>query len=337
MSQSRPPLVRIQYLDQQLKDNRFPNCTGIARYFEVSSKSIQRDIDYMRDMLHAPIAYDRKKRGYYYEHPGWSFLPAAIWEAREAEALMATRKVLVQYQGSPYYDEVCRALDKVRQYLPEHSTSDEFFNIYSIEQSTTQAIDPKRFALIEDAIRGRLKVTITYRASWNQAVTERTVHPYMFRYSPIRETWYLIGWCELRNDVRTFALGRIRTIAITTRRFTVDRNFSMESYIDKTFEQIHTHEIHEVAIRFTPYQAQWIREHRWHPTQTVEEHENGGLTLRMRVGALDAIRRWVMRYGSEAVVLEPRELREMIRDELQTMGGMYEDVRAVKLESLSLF
>lgn len=337
MRQSRPPLVRIQYLDQQLKENRYPNCTEVARYFEVSSKSIQRDIDYMRDMLQAPIAYDMKKRGYYYEKPGWAFLPAAIWERREAESLMATRKVLARYQGTPYYDEVCRALDKVRQYLPEQSAADGFFDVYSIEQTTSLPVDPKLFATVESAIRGKLKLSMSYRASWNQSVTERTVHPYLFRYSQVRETWYLIAFCELRNDIRTFALGRIRTLALTSKRFTIAKGFSLDGYIDKTFDQIHKDELHDVAIRFTPYQSQWIREHRWHPTQVIEEHRNGGLTLRMRVGALDAIRRWIMRYGSEAEVLEPQELREMIKYELLVMEGMYEDVRAVKLESLSLF
>ncbi len=337
MKQSRPPLVRIQFIDQQLKENRYPNCSSVAGYFEVSTKSIQRDIEYMRDVLHAPIAYDQKLRGYFYETPGWGFLPAAIWEQAEAEALMATKKVLAQYQGTPYYDEVCRALDKVRQYLPENSAADEFFKVYSIEQSTALAVEPRTFATLETAIRSRLKITMTYRASWNQEVTERTVHPYTLRYSPVRETWYLIGFCELRNDIRTFALGRIRTISRTSKRFAVQDGFSLDTYLDKTFEQVHENELQTVSIRFTPYQAQWIREHRWHPTQSVAEHENGGLTLTMKVGALEAIRRWIMRYGSEAEVLEPQELREMIKYELATMGMMYEDVRAVKLESLSLF
>ena len=337
MKQSRPPLVRIQYIDQQLKENRFPNCNQVARYFEVSAKSIQRDFGYMRDVLHAPIAYDQKTRGYFYETPGWRFLPAAIWERQEAEALMATRKVLAQYQGTPYYVEVCRALDKVRQYLPENATADEFFAIYSIEQSTSLAIEPRIFATIETAIRSRVKISMTYRASWNQEVTERTVHPYSFRYSPIRDTWYLIAYCELRNDIRTFALSRIRTISLTRKHFSIEKTFSLDTYLDKTFDQIHENELHDVSIRFTPYQAQWIREHRWHPSQVIVEHEHGGLTLTMKVGALEAIKRWVMRYGSEAEVLEPQELREMIKYELLTMQNMYEDVRAIKLESLSLF
>lgn len=337
MKQSRPPLVRMQHIDRQLKENRYPNCSQVARYFEVSSKSIQRDIDYMRDVLGAPIAYDRKRRGYRYEKAGWSFLPSKILEGKEAEALMATKKVLARYKGSPYYEEVCRALDKVRQYLPENSAADELLSIYSFEQSSSAGIEPRIFARIEDAIRGRLKVNMTYRASWNQEVTERTVHPYLFRYSPVRETWYLIGHCELRNEIRTFAIHRIRTLALTGKRFTVPKTFSLENYVDKTFDQIHRDEAHRVAIRFTPFQAQWIREHIWHPSQETEEHANGGLTLRMTVGALDAVKRWVLRYGCEAQVLEPQELREMMKSEAVAMESLYEDARAVSLQTLPLF
>ena len=337
MSISRPPLVRIRYIDQQLKERRFPNCPSIARYFEVSTKSIQRDIEYMRDGLHAPIAYDQQMRGYYYETPGWAFLPSTILERREAEALMASRKVLAQYKGSPFYDEICRVLDKLRQYLPEASGKNELLDIYSLEQPTSLEIDPKTFAKIEDAVRTSQKLNLTYKAAWNQELTRRTVHPYMFRYSSIRDTWYLIAYCELREDIRTFAVSRIRTLSITSKSFSIPKTFNIDAYLDKTFDQVHENEIHDISIRFTPYQAQWIREHRWHPTQVIEEHENGALTLKMKVGALEAVKRWVMRYGSEAQVLEPQELRKMIKHELLTMENLYEDVRAITHGTLPLF
>lgn len=341
MVQSRPPIVRMQYIDQQLRDNHYPNCTKIAKYFEVSSKSIQRDIDYMRDLLHAPIEYDRKKRGYFYEEEGWSYLAATTLELREAEALIATTKVLQQYQGTPYYNEVSRALDKVRQYLPENSAANQLLSVYSIEQPTHQAVDSRMFASVEDAIRRRLKITMTYRASYraasSEAVTERTLHPYMFHYSQSRDTWYLIGYCELRKDIRTFALNRIRTLSVTEHPFTVPESFSIDEYLEKTFDLIHATEPIDVSIRFTPFQAQWIRERSWHPSQELLELDDGSLILKMKVGALDAVKRWLMGFGEEAEALEPQELREMLQDELGRARDMYEDVRAKGLESLPLF
>ena len=199
------------------------------------------------------------------------------------------------------------------------------------------AFDPRFFAIIEDAIRSKLKITITYRAAWNQEVTERTIHPYMFHYSQQTDTWYLIGYCELRGDFRTFAINRIRTVSLSKKHFTVQKSFSFETYIAKTFDQIHDNETHNVAIRFSPFQSQWIREHQRHPSQKIKEFKDGSLILNMQIGALDAVKRWVMRYGSEAEVLEPQELREMIKYELLATEKMYEDVRVQKVESLSLF
>ena len=337
MRQSRPPLIRMQYMHQQLQSNHYPNCSRVAKYFEVSTKSIRRDVDYMRDLLQAPIEYDQKKRGYYYGNPGWDFLPSTLLEQGEAAALIATKKVLAQCQGSPFYEEVSRALDKMRQYLPEASAANEYLKIYSFEKPSPPAFDPRFFSTIEDAIRSKLKITITYRAAWNQEVKERTVHPYMFHYSQQSDTWYLIGYCELRGDFRTFAINRIRTVSLSKKKFTVQKTFSFDTYIAQAFDQIHDNQTSNVAIRFSPFQSQWIREHKWHPSQEIEELKDGSLVLKMQVGALDAVKRWVMRYGSEAEVLEPQELREMIQYELLATAKMYEDVRFQKVESLSLF
>lgn len=322
MKQSRPPLVRMQYIDQQLRNTAYPNCSRIASHFEVSSKSIQRDIGYMRDMLHAPIDYDRKRRGFFYTG-AWTFLPSATIDRQEAAALAATKKVLSQYQGTPYYEEVSRAIDKVLQYLPGTLPGDDLLEVYSFEQPLSADIDPVHFARIEDAIRNRLMITMHYHASSRQEETVRTVRPYRLHYDQSKGTWYLIAHCELRGEMRTFAVSRIRCLSLKTDHFDFPDSFSIGAYLGKTFDQISGTEDHVVAIRFTPYQSQWIRERRWHPTQEIEEHEDGSLTLTLHVGALEAVKRWIMRYGQEAEVLEPQELRDMIRDEVLCMGEMY--------------
>ena len=56
---SRPPLARMLQLHQQLQAGSFPNCRKLADELEVSTKTIQRDIDFMRDQLGMPIEYDR--------------------------------------------------------------------------------------------------------------------------------------------------------------------------------------------------------------------------------------------------------------------------------------
>ena len=335
MRQSRPPLVRMQHIDREIRSARYPNCSRVAGYFDVSRKSIQRDIDFMRFRLHAPIEYDRKKRGYIYIGD-WTLDPTSFLDHQELEALAATSKVLAPYNGTPYYDEVSRAIDKLMQYLPATCSGDTLFEIYSFENpAPSTQVDEGVFALLERAMRNRQKVTMIYRSSSRNATTERTVQPYRLHFDQSVATWYLIAYCENRCDIRTFAVCRIHDINITTDHFVIPDSFSITDYLQKAFQQTNGIREYDIAIHFTPYQSQWIREHCWHPTQEIQEHDDGSLTLTLKVSALEAVKRWVMRYGAQAEVLEPEELRDMVKLEVREMGAVYgngvSDVKNTKL------
>lgn len=66
---SRPPLVRMMRLHESLTEKRYPNCRKIAEEFEVSPKTVQRDVNFMRDMMDLPIEYDKQRFGFYYARP----------------------------------------------------------------------------------------------------------------------------------------------------------------------------------------------------------------------------------------------------------------------------
>src|SRR5437762_10466562 len=63
---SRPPLERMMRMHERLKAGRYPNCRKLADELEVSSKTVQRDIDFMRYRLGLPIEYDQLHFGFYY-------------------------------------------------------------------------------------------------------------------------------------------------------------------------------------------------------------------------------------------------------------------------------
>jgi proteasome accessory factor B len=313
----------MQHIDREIRSNRYPTCSRIAGYFDVSRKSIQRDIDFMRFSLRAPIEYDRKKRGYTYIGE-WKLDPTSFLDHQESEALAATSKVLTQYNGTPYYNEVSRAIDKLMQYLPASCSGETLLDIYSFDNpAPATQVDEGVFALLDRAARNRQKVTMIYRASSRNATTERTVHPYRLHFDQSGATWYLIAYCEYRHDIRTFAVCRIHDLKITSDHFVIPDSFSITDYLQKAFQQTNGNREYDISIRFTPYQSQWIREHRWHPTQEIHEHDDGALTLTLKVSALEAVKRWVMRYGAQAEVLQPEELREMIKMEVREMDVVY--------------
>ena len=78
-----------------------------------------------------------------------------------------------------------------------------------------------------------------------------------------------------------------------------------------------------VSVRFAPRQARWIRERRWHKTARVQEQLDGGLVLHLKVAETSEIRRWVLQFGSEAEVLTPQSLRDVVAKELAAALGAY--------------
>jgi predicted DNA-binding transcriptional regulator YafY len=73
----------------------------------------------------------------------------------------------------------------------------------------------------------------------------------------------------------------------------------------------------EVVIRFSAQQAPYIKERTWHPSQNLENLPGGRLVLRMRVADVDEVKRWLVGFGAEAEVVEPKELQQAVRQEFR--------------------
>jgi predicted DNA-binding transcriptional regulator YafY len=66
---SRPPLARMLRLHEWLMGDRYPNCRKLAEEFEVSAKTVQRDVNFMRDRMGLPIEYVKGRFGFRYTRP----------------------------------------------------------------------------------------------------------------------------------------------------------------------------------------------------------------------------------------------------------------------------
>ena len=62
-------LPRIFWIDYQIRAGRYPNATTIAAHFEISAKTAQRTIEFLRDQIRMPLAFSRAANGYYYSEP----------------------------------------------------------------------------------------------------------------------------------------------------------------------------------------------------------------------------------------------------------------------------
>src|SRR5258708_8329713 len=94
------PIARMKLIYDAIKTERRPNCSLLAKRLEISAKTIQRDIDYMRYQLDLPIEYDQERHGFYFTEPVGHFPSVHITES-ELVALLVARKRVEHYPNTP--------------------------------------------------------------------------------------------------------------------------------------------------------------------------------------------------------------------------------------------
>ena len=110
---SRPPLYRFQEIFHAIKTGRYPNRTQLARSIEVTTKTIQRDVDYMRYQLGLPIDFDYARGGYYFTKTVTD-LPLFQLTESELVSVFVAQKALEAYQGTPFEQPLRTAFQKLQ-------------------------------------------------------------------------------------------------------------------------------------------------------------------------------------------------------------------------------
>jgi predicted DNA-binding transcriptional regulator YafY len=299
-------------IHQALQSGGFPNATKLAREVEVSTKTIHRDIEFMRDRLNLPIEFAPSDNGYFYNGEVSAFPTMQITEG-EIFALVVAEKALQQYRGTSFEKPLLSAIRKMEQALPDTIS----LNLADIEQTIsfrTRAepiLNLEIFDALAKAVAQRQQLELNYRKP-GQSAEKRLVDAYHL--ANINGEWYLFAYDHARKDLRTFVPARIQSVKATGKIFERTQKFSLEKRLRDSFG-VHSGEGEfDVAIRFNARAADYIREKKWHPSQTLRDLKGGGAELKMKLSSLAEVHRWVLSWGADAVVIKPKELAESIRE-----------------------
>jgi len=322
---SRPPLERMLRIHQAIQSASFPTATTLAAGLEVSTKSIQRDIDFMRDRLELPIEFDRARWGYRYTEEVSAFPTLKITEG-ELFALVVAEKALQQYRGTSFERPLLSALRKMGQSLPDTIS----LNLAEIDQAIsfrTRAepiLDLAIFDQLAKATAARRQLELVYRKPGQRETEVRRVDPYHL--ANINGEWFLFAFDHLRQDIRTFVPSRIKAAKATGNTFPRPHKFSLEQRLRGSFGVQSGQGRFEIALRFDERVADYIREKKWHPSQQLRELRSGGVELRMELSSLAEVERWVLSWGGHARVLRPRALVEAVRLSARRILGAHDTV-----------
>lgn len=313
---TRPPLDRMQQIFQAIKSGEFPNRHRLAADIEVTTKTIQRDIDFMRERLRLPIAYDQEGGGYRFTQPVSSFPMVELTEA-ELISVFIGQKALAQYKGTPFEAPLRSALEKLTSNLSGRLTMswNDLDALVSFKSFEISPVDLTTFQAVSESVRKSVELTFDYRKLDSTKYESRRLQPYHL--ACVLDQWYVIGFCLKRKALRTFVLARMRNAAMDGKTFFRPANFSIEKHLKDSFGVFTAKGSHTVRLKFDSFAAQLVRERIWHPSQKIQELADGELELTLQLSSLLEIEPWILSWGEHARVLGPAELKKRIRNRLE--------------------
>ena len=298
-------------IHQAIQSGHFPNASKLAAEIEVATKTIHRDIEFMRDRLNLPIEYNAGRNGYFYAGEVSAFPTMQITEG-ELFALVVAEKALQQYRGTSFEKPLLSALRKMEQALPDTIS----LNLADLEQTIsfrTRAepiLNLGIFDALAKAVARRQQLEFNYRKPGAKNADKRIVDPYHL--ANVNGEWFLYAFDHGRKDFRKFVPTRILEIKPTGKTFERSRKFSLEKELRDSFG-VHSGQGEFEVVRFSPRAADYIREKKWHESQELRELKGRGVELKLKLSSLVEIERWILSWGGDAKVLKPRELAESIR------------------------
>jgi predicted DNA-binding transcriptional regulator YafY len=325
---NKSQIRRLIELAERIRTQKQPvTCLSLATEWEVSPKTVQRDIDFLRDQLNAPLEFDRKRKSFVFTEPTWS-LPALTVSEGEIVAILLGARMLEQYHGTPAARHLAGIFAKLAESLPDRilMRPEDLFTRFSFRGPPARPVKPENWSAVVRALCDRKTLHLRYRTagmSPGDPPKESPVDPY--HVANLQGEWYLFGVHTGRTDVRQFSMARFERAAVTSRFFELPPGFDPDKLLADTFGRFAcAKQSHRVSLLFSKTAASAVAAQEWHPRQATRTRRDGSLELVFPAKGLEEVRRWVLSWGAEVRVLQPRALREAIQAEIgrmATQGG----------------
>ena len=279
----------------------------LAERLEVNMRTLRRYITMLQD-LGAPIVAERGRNGAYKLESDFK-LPALSLTHDEAVAL--TLGLISARQLG--LTESREAMESVRSKLEEGLTPDLAQSVRGLSETIAlntndgSANLPTGVMLtMSRAAQLQRRVHLRYR-SGQASDSERDLDPYGL--AQYLGKWYVVGFCHLRHDLRSFRLDRVVEVVLTEITFKHPPQFDAQAYVIEAIASLPRRFSYDVLLKTDMMTARrevldWFG--------VLEPHEQGVL-LRGSADDIDWVARHLAKLSFDFVVHEPPELREALR------------------------
>lgn len=304
---------RLLAIVLELQARRYTRAEDLAEQFEVSTRTIYRDVLALCE-AGVPVI---STPGYgYMLSPGY-FLPPLMLTADEAGLLLLGAAFVAEQVDTPYRETVEAARKKIDKILPETTRGEVEFlrdSLRFVSRPRLHAPEVgQRLTVIRRAIRRREVLRLAYQARYGEPGV-RDVEPHGLVCMEGR--WLMAAYCRTREAMRNFRLDRIEQVTPLGERFTRRQDY--------TVREMHpiTRGDDEVRVLVAPESLRWVREDRPLSFEREEEHPDGMVMLLRPRDTRDLLP-WLLSWGPAMQVLGPPALRDRIAALTREMAALY--------------
>jgi predicted DNA-binding transcriptional regulator YafY len=298
----------------------------IERDFEVSRRTAQRMRDaVLRNFPQAEQQLDEERRPRWRIAVSGTVTPGAL-SPEDIVDLEAAAKLLRQHNLRGRAASLEKVARKLRAALPAAVQRRLEPDIEALLEAEGLAMRPGPRPVIRgeiiDTIRLAIKqgreLYVAYRSRHTKRSSGRRVHPYGFL---LGKQHYLVGVSPDRHpdDPRLFALAQIQRVGLLDRTFVRHDGFSLQKFAERSFG-VFQEAPRDIAWKFAPAAADAAAEYVFHPGQSLEKQPDGSVVVRFQAGGLMEMCWHLYTWGADVEVLEPPELKTLMRGALKHRG-----------------
>ena len=247
---------------------------------------------------------------------GYRHIPALTFSPTELMALTFSRHLLKPLEGTQIQASLDSALNKAAAALPSQGLAyvremDDLFSIGLGPHKTYKHHRDTINRLTRGIAQGRT-VQMRYYSASRQKTTRREVDPYRLWYAA--GGLYLIAYDHRREEVRLFAVERIRSLMLTDHAYQMPLGFDVDAYVRDALVIMRGKPI-AVELVFSKPTAAWVKDRIWHPSQQMTPLKDGRLRMALKVADTRELLGWILSFGGGVRVVKPDALKQKVREE----------------------
>ncbi|HQR04963.1 MAG: YafY family transcriptional regulator [Proteobacteria bacterium] len=318
---------RFYKIDQLLRERKVVPFSLFVEKLDVSRATIKRDLEYLRNRLHAPIVWDRIAGGYCFESQPHAVaqyeLPGLWFSASEIHALLTMQHLLAGIDsGGLLASHVEPLKTRLGMLLAtDGNDGDEIRKRIRVLDMAVRSTELAHFANVGSALLRRKRLLLRYYTRGRGETLEREVSPQRLVY--YRGNWYLDAWCHLREGLRSFSVDAIRGARVLD---SAARNVSentLDAELGAGYGIFSGRKISWAKLRFSSRRARWVAAERWHPRQKGRLLDDGTYLLEIPYSDSRELLMDILKHGPEVEVLAPQLLKDEVVSLLQQTVGLY--------------